>query len=100
MMLVPVCIWSAVDGGGVMGAMRSSGWPMRPMLILARTLSGKAVAWRKGLVRGVSMKVGAMVLDRMRWGARSRAMALFMPSSAHLEEIGRASCRERVCQYV
>ena len=33
----------------------------------------------------VSINVGAMVLVRIPCGARSRAMALFMPSSAHFD---------------
>ncbi len=40
---------------------------------------------RNGRLIGVSMNVGAMVLDRMPCGARSRAIALLMPSRAHLD---------------
>ena len=83
--LEPVIKADASEARNTTAPITSSTCPIRPSLILESTLSAKALSSKYGRVSGVSMNVGAMALLRIPCGARSRAMALFRPSIAHLE---------------
>src|SRR3546814_5227879 len=59
---------------------------------------GLAMAQRIDILVGLPKNAGAWPILAMREGARQQTGIILATASAH--EIGRASCRERVCQYV
>lgn len=71
--LVPVTSADASEARNKAAPIRSSTRPIRPSLILASTDALNSGSSKKGLVSGVSIKVGAIVFERMPWAARSSA---------------------------
>jgi hypothetical protein len=81
----PVMSAAASDARNTTAPIRSSTWPRRPSLIRLSTSCRKAGSAKNGCVIGVSMKVGQIELTRIRFGARSMAMAFVSPSNACFE---------------
>src|SRR3546814_15018343 len=88
-----------------MAAMARSEWPHEPVALLA---ADRRLGAREQL-RIISGMIGVPMVEPepresladavVRLGG-SRRLFIDMPSDPRLAEVGRASCRERVCQYV
>src|SRR3546814_13644256 len=66
--------------------------------IVASSVSGVIAHWRRG---NVDVKMGMVLLVGGFFGSTA-GVALFaiLQTFGQIDQIGRASCRERVCQYV
>ena len=62
----PVTMAEASEARKRIPPIKSSTWPRRPILIFATALRTNSSSARNGRVTGVSMKVGQIVLTRMR----------------------------------
>src|SRR3546814_16916180 len=55
---------------------------------------------RAGLARGAARTGKAQGIERYSWPVIAASIAISSRACLRTEQIGRASCRERVCQYV
>src|SRR3546814_9025770 len=82
----------------IIGAVSSLRFPMRKLLILALValmVSGCGIVYRQPIYQGNLLEKSA--IDQLQPGM-SKQQVIGLLGSPFIAEIGRASCRERVCQ--